>query len=242
MMPLERLPYILWTDDSGQSQILRPNVQENESIELSSEVTEHPVETGVNITDHVRLLPDKVTVAWYFNDAVLRADLLDNTRSQPIAKEIKVPAPSISLFSITGLATGAIGLLTPKEKLIALYYPAPTKPRYVQAYDIIQDIRAQGILVDVKTTTALFREMAIESVSFLRGSAEGDGARVSIGLKKVRFVQSDITIAIPEPKTPRSKPPASSGKGVTTVPPPQESILSKTGGALASFFNPVSGQ
>ena len=45
--------------------------------DVSNQTTEHPVETGAPITDHVISIPLKVTITGFFSDAAFRADIKD---------------------------------------------------------------------------------------------------------------------------------------------------------------------
>lgn len=51
---------LLWTTKAGASKALRFDVILSEGHELSSKVTEHPVEKGASITDFVQKNLDKV--------------------------------------------------------------------------------------------------------------------------------------------------------------------------------------
>jgi len=223
MQPFDKLPYMTWQDDAGHTNVLRPNVQVEESITLDSDITEHPVETGSDITDHIRSKPDMVEVEWFFSDAVTRSDVLD---PHPDIEQVELKAQDpagltlASLTSTSNLLTGAINLLTPKVKYFASFYVPPDKPRYVDAYDKLQELRNNATLVSIKTTTALFDEMAIESVSISRTNGEGNGAKIGIRLKHVRFVQSDITLAVPLPKDARAQPKKDAVTGGPCGPPP----------------------
>jgi hypothetical protein len=221
MMPLERLCYLEFVDDSGQTRRFRPNVLIDEEINLSAEVTEHPVETGANISDHNRAQPDEVTVELFFSDAITRVDIL-SPRPEIEFVEIKVPEQPLSLALLTStanlLSTG-IGLLTPKQKYIAAVYADPDKPRVIEAYEIIQDLRLAGKLVTIKTTVDVFEDMAIMTAVVKRNSGTGNGGNITLTLKKIRFVQSDVTLALPLPKDARSQKKKSAGNEVPFGPP-----------------------
>jgi len=47
-------PYLSWTDDSGTTQTLIFDLVESEEWSSGSDISEHPVEAGANVTDHVR--------------------------------------------------------------------------------------------------------------------------------------------------------------------------------------------
>ena len=57
------------------------DVTESEALELSSTVTEHPVETGANVTDHVRKNLDKLTlVVFVSNTPITDENFVDPTQ------------------------------------------------------------------------------------------------------------------------------------------------------------------
>lgn len=231
MMSLERLAYLEFVDDSGQTRRLRPNVMSEEEINLSSEVTEHPVETGANISDHNRAQPDEVTVQFFFSDAITRVDIL-SPRPEIEFTEITAPEPTLGLATLTStsnLLSAAIGALTPKQRYIVPVYADPDKPRLIEAYEIIQDLRAAGKLVTVKTTVDVFEDMAIMTAVLTRNSGTGSGGNIALTLKRIRFVQSDVTLSIPLPKDARSQKKKSAGNEVPFGPPaPKASAMKKT--------------
>lgn len=63
---------ISWTDDSGTSSTIDFDAELQSSFESPAEVTEHPVESGAAITDHVRPGNDRFTVeAWASNTPIV---------------------------------------------------------------------------------------------------------------------------------------------------------------------------
>jgi hypothetical protein len=60
--PYGSVRYLTWTDASGTVNYWVPDVTISEEWEQGAEVTEHPVEQGANVADHVRVALPKVTL------------------------------------------------------------------------------------------------------------------------------------------------------------------------------------
>lgn len=243
MMPLERLCYLEFVDDSGQTRQLRPNLLVDEEINLSAEVTDYPVETGANISDHNRAQPDEVTVELLFTDAITRVDIL-SPRPEVIHQEVQVPDQPFSLTTLTSTANllaAGIGALTPKQRFTLGAFAPPDKPRVIEAYEVIQELRAKGKLVTVKTTVDVFEDMAIMTAQVKRNSGTGNGGNITLTLKRIRFVSSDVTLAIPLPKDKRSEKKKAAGNEVPFGPPVAKGSAMKKASDAAGFTASGSG-
>lgn len=243
MIDLDLLPYIEYKSDDGQVRRIRPSVQISEEISLSSEVTEHPVESSSNISDHNRAQPEEATVEFFFSNAVTRADIF----SPPLEtqqNELLVPESNFDLNTITsssGLLATVIALGQEKKRYVANSFAPATKSRITEVFDVIQELRLKSQLVTVRTTTTVLEEMAMISAVLTRNASTGNGGNVTISFKRIRFVQSDVTLAIPLPKDARSQKKKSAGNEVPFGPPEAKAGALKRAKNKAGLSTPGSG-
>ena len=81
--------YLAWTDDAGNLQQFRCFVK-SEDYDFGADVTEHPVETGKNITDNVRVKTDEASIFFVESDSPI-----DDNNWSTVSKTIQtftVPA------------------------------------------------------------------------------------------------------------------------------------------------------
>ena len=87
--------YLAWTDDAGNLQQFKCFVKA-EDYDFAAEVSEHPVETGSNITDNVRVKTDEASISFFETDSPLEQN--NWTTVAPGIQVISVPS-QIPLFA-----------------------------------------------------------------------------------------------------------------------------------------------
>lgn len=240
MQRLEDLPCLEWKDDAGQAHRLYPNVMTSETISLESDVTEHPVEVGADITDNISPKPASLTLELFFTDTVTRPDIYEE-RPDVLEQTLDVPeVPPLGLLTTVTSTTNLINALgsaigdllgNTKKTYVATYYSEPAKRRILEAKDIIEDLRTKGTLITAFTSVGVYEEMIVQVATVVVDSTTGNGGRISLNLKRIRFAQSDVTIALPIAAVPRAQPKKEAGKGITTVPEVKSSELKKISNA-----------
>lgn len=83
--------YLSWLDTSGTAQQFVCFVK-SEDYDIGADVTEHPVETGSNITDNVRIKLREAKVAFFETNAPIDSNNWANL--SPTTSIVTVPAPS----------------------------------------------------------------------------------------------------------------------------------------------------
>lgn len=137
----------------------------SEQHQADLEVTEHPVEQGGKIVDHVRAKPLSLTFE----------ALISNT---PLRREDRADS---------GRAEAALARL--------------------------QEFKAQGRLVQARTTLRQYDDMVLTSLATPRDAKSGDALRFSVTLKQVRVVSSQRVKVDPKSvKTERAIPRVDKGK------------------------------
>jgi hypothetical protein len=205
-----------------------------EQTDHTASVTEHPVEDGANVADHIRDNLDEITLEVMISNTPVR-DLNNLYDGQVAGLELKVPrfakpiAPTPGSLMTAGL--NALGnLLNPDEAVKAVVLQFPEKFNHVQyVLSTLLDWKKQGVIGKVITPHRTYPSMAITRVSMTRNGATGDGAPITIDLKEVRLVESKLVTA-PIPTEERGKIMKAKGRQPTSFvrdPAPKKSLLSK---------------
>jgi hypothetical protein len=224
----------------------------------SSEITEHAVERGSNITDHVRPKADRVTMTVFVSECPIfdsRMEIKDfpfplnapqdKTRTLPLALPVN-PGPSI--LTPGGLAS-AVGSLvdqifsSPRSYAATLYdTPTPGSQTVTarlggfsqefdgvrEAFDVLEGLRLTGALLKVLTPKRDYGNMVLEAISMSRNHEDGDGATLTLTFREVRIVDSKKTRA-PASTVPAAKAAENKGAQEPKTKERKASWLSHTG-------------
>ena len=106
---------LIWEDDSGQTVSVRFDVISTETHELLNAITEHSVEEGSNVSDHVRPELDRVMLEGYVsNKPLFRNPGVEDFMDFSVL-ELEIPEKPTELpitpGALTRTITGAIGSL-----------------------------------------------------------------------------------------------------------------------------------
>jgi hypothetical protein len=134
-----------------------------EVITLSSTITEHPIETKEAISDHIFKNPLKVKIEGYITDSPIK-----------IFGILETPLQNNSVDKIIN----SINSFLPFQK--------SAKPS-VQAYQLLTNLYENRQLLNVVTKLNVFKDMAIESISFNNDVNTGQRLEFSAELVQVRF-------------------------------------------------------
>jgi len=142
----------------------------SEQHTLTNTITDHPVETGFNASDHSRPNPDLVTMDCRISNTPLS--------SGQATEAVKAGAFTIQTTTAAAQAAGAIGAVD----------------GYAQGeWAKLRRLRDIGAIVTVATTMGSYDSMAIESISLPRSARNYDAIAFSISFKRIRVVQNKLT-------------------------------------------------
>lgn len=194
---------ITWTDDAGAAQTLELDVDLQESHDLASDITEHPVEEGADVTDHVRPRLRRVTVEGFVSDTPWITNPGVGEVAEFTSVELQLPEKpqQISLsggLSALGSALGeaVFGAKPPLKATILTLEDVKSRKRAI--YDALEDVRLNARICRVLTSLHEYENMLIEQVVPTRTPGDGNGAKFVVTLKEIERVSSDVTVA-PEP-------------------------------------------
>jgi hypothetical protein len=181
--------FLSWIDDANEAQNLYFDLAFSYGSEHSSEITTHPVESGANIADHVRVKPLQIKLDVLITNTPI-ADLPDGSRHG------KVASTKLTYPTAEAAAQG--------PKTLNSYQFSGPNPDYVNdTYTKLWFLHDSHQLLSVTTPIKLYSNLVITSVKFMRDDqASGDAGRFSIELEQLTIVTSDIvdSAVIPEAK------------------------------------------
>lgn len=213
---------------------------------ISAEVTEHPVELGSDVTDHIRPTPRSVQIEGVVSNTPIElpGSHTDGARIDPLPLQIE-GEPSVGAIGIVpgvDQATAILGALRIQATTPRVF--AATPLRWTQEFDRITAVHSalvqtvqESRLVTLVTGLEVYANMAIEDLHAERtGQGGGRYLQFSASLRQVRIVRSQ-TAALPDPVVPRGLPSQSRGKQATSEVDP--STLNE--GASKSFAANLAG-
>lgn len=238
--------FIAWGNpglDASASGQLHFDVVLSEEHEHGAEVSEHPVEQGVNIVDHVRPLADRVELEVFVSNTPIFSD-----DAELGAMTIDVPQPDQDAGFLSILNGGTSGLIDKGLQKLGLIkgLPAQVSPLvmqfagdtdYVQnAMNTLDQLRITATLLEVHTPRHFYSNMILERNTMHRDAGTGTGANFTLSFRNIRVVSSAIVDA-PQPSIVTATPTLDKGKKDTApAPTAKESVLKwLSKGGLSQF-------
>lgn len=234
--------FIVPNDDSGR--VIAFDVIENELHESVVEITDHPVETGVNITDHIRPLPKRLSLTAYTsNTPVVVNPITERGEVRALRLDIPQWTPPIG-FTPGALFRSAIAAIdgaifgSPEFTATLLVFP-DFFDAIVETHEVLLELQTNGVLLQIVTGLRTYDDMVIERVAAPRGAGDA-GIAFGIDIRQIRVVESGQVTAPPVPAddVPGGKP--LENKGAQGAKPPGAGEDAGKGGSIA--FQILSGQ
>lgn len=173
---------VTWLLDDGQEQSILFDATVRDSHESSATITEHPVDEGANISDHIRPDLDQVTLQV----------VVSNT---PIVSPIDHNDGVVGTQQQVELGSGAMASAN-----VLVFDGAVTRVRSV--YEALLDLKNSGTLVNVLTSLREYESMGIKRISPIREAKSGNSLVATVEFKQIRVVSSEI-VPSPEPRQTR---------------------------------------
>lgn len=212
--------YILWrATDKAPAGSLSFDAVTSETVVFGSTVTEFPVESGANVSDHVRENLDTISLEVFASNHPVHGGNHVNPDSprgdvQSVLLDIPVfQRPINSLSAAISAGVGALSKLIFGEKdplRAQLLSFSSSFSATQETYDKLRQLKAEKRIVEVITRDAYLDSMILENVTMPRTPAEGSGAKFSLEFKQIRIVETLQTFA-PVPAEPRGKGVAKAG-------------------------------
>jgi hypothetical protein len=217
--------YLSWgnplTDPALALGALHFDVVISEEHTRAAEVTDHTVETGIAITDHVRPLADVLELEVFVSETPIQSS---DAYVGPLTLQIDQAGGFSSPLGPIGVTIGAItppGSSYPTT-ITAQAMQFDTEHYYVNAaYETMTRLRDTATICSVITPKENYFNMVIARIEMHRDSSTGTSARFRLDMKQVRTVASNI-VSAPLPSISRASNIVNNGKKDPSAPDPRK--------------------
>lgn len=197
---------ITWTDDAGAVVSMVFDVDNQETHEFSTQITEHPVEQGADVADHVRDELESFRLEGYVSDSptVSNGDISQSAALKTIELQIPEMPTLISLSGAISAGVSAVGSAifgAPKPPKAQIVTFDNTRSRKKQTLELLNKTRTQHKLIRILTKMKDYENMLIQQITATRAPQDGTGANFVVAFREVEFVSSEI-VAAPKPSEP----------------------------------------
>lgn len=231
---------LLWVPDRS---ITIPGIVTGDDFDSDSDVTNHPVETGSDITDNVRMTPDELLLECFISnepigvyadlgtlalpkllphpDAIFQGTKLDPPvyHAPPNIAGLPIPNPGVLTRTVTeglrSLSRGENPFQSSTINFMSYQFLQP-KDYVTGLLKTLRELQEAVVLFEVVTPKWHYVDMILQKVAMSRGAQDGTGARFTLKFKQIRTVDVDV-VAAPEPTELRSVPAVNKGSGHATL-------------------------
>jgi hypothetical protein len=224
---MAQLVTIAWTGADGQTYSVSLDATTGQNHEATNTVTEHPVESGSSMSDHIRPDLDTLTLEGVITNTplFLPTDHTDGAREidveiEGVASGVRIPLP------VVGSLVGNIPI-TPTPKGVVRGYD-PAFDRISACYASLLKLRNEGVLCRVITHLRHYDSMAIRRLGVTLDGATGHSLPLSLEFVQIRIGSTE---EVPVPEIPRTR----KDKGATSPGPPDADV-SENASALFNTF------
>ena len=165
----------------------------SEAHVMAATVTDHEIEDGTNITDHVRLQPNKLTIEGLVSDSpVTIIGALIGAGITSVLGEVNKLVPG-GFGSIAAVGAG-IGL----GSLAGAVTGSPRDPR--DAFKYLEELFQNRQPFTIITALKQYESMLVENLTVPRSAEIGKSLKFTMQVKQVRIVQS-ASVLVPSIST-----------------------------------------
>jgi hypothetical protein len=221
---------LTWTNDLGQSASITLDASIEEHHKQSSDVTEHPVEIGPNVSDFVRPQPFALEIQGVISNTPIvlpPASEMDGSRIVPVS----VDGPPHTVGNTLGRPLPGFNFIAgqrvtsiPQRKAATIGFD-PEFDRATKVYNLVMGLVTEGVLLTVVTAIATWENMVLQSADITRNAQVGDALDLNLSLRQVRLAEVD-TVEVPVlPTTKKAKGNKPTKPASPAPEPEQESML-----------------
>lgn len=211
------LSYIVPQD--GSQRILTFDSIDQEQHESIAEVTEHPVENGSNVSDHVRPGNDILGLVATVTNTPIEADTL-RFRGEVKSALVQVPRYEMPFAPTPGFVTRSVAQLGDRTGPVGITVLTFSTPfdAIRERYEELRELLRNGALFDVVTPLREYTDCVFTRVSAPRMAGNGS-VEFGLEIREVKIVSTGAVAAPPVPVEPRGAPAKNKG-GQASQPPP----------------------
>jgi len=217
--------YFVWTDAAGQTKRLYFDATMSEGHEFTAEITEHAVEKGANVTDHVRKNLDRLTLEVMVSNTPIEPTDPQNLRGgRTTSLPLYVPEAQPNLFSLGNISNAiiktvgrAVGLIRPPPSSAVMWHYPGQFDAISEALETLTQLQDEATLIEVITPKKDYENMVLVDIQMVRDKSTGTAQRFQLVLRKLNIVEVQI-VSAPVPTENRGKGPVSKGQKEATEP------------------------
>lgn len=198
---------IMWEDEAGAPYFISVDATLGATHAYNNTVTDHPVEKGANLTDHVRPDPARLQITGQVSntphflpkDHVGGAEMQPRTVEVTVAGFVKVLPVVSATAAIQAITAGSAKPLQPAVlgRVTASSAAAARVVEFNQEFDRVVEVfqelvrlRNKGTLLRVLTRYVEYENMVIEVLTFPEDPNIGESLVFDMSLKQVRTVET----------------------------------------------------
>lgn len=209
---------LIWKDTSKvPGGMLAFDAVLNEHHGKNAKATEHPVESGSNISDHVQVERDTLELQVMITQTPIdQYNPTGNKVGKAAVKELDVPRFSPPLSPTPGALYSTLGhaiksLLSPEKSFRAtvLDFGGQSYNFIKEAQDTLWSLINNAVIIDVFTTTRLYQNMLLEEAPMVREAGKGGKAIFTLKFTQLETVSATTTVV---PRDPKAVPKKDNGK------------------------------
>jgi hypothetical protein len=204
---------------------------------MQSDVTEHPVEEGVDVSDHIRPKPNEIRLECKVTNTPARLPFSHADGSIESVETIDVPDRELFGFRIgAGSFSIPVSIGTPQSAVMTSY--SPGFDRVASVFDELRAIHEDRRVVTIRTTLRDYLNMAITDIAIQRQDAKTKVLEFTITARQIASAESR-TVEAPRPVQQRAKSNVSAGRQAAAEAAPEspqaeqaQSVLSQLSGII----------
>lgn len=202
---------LIWETDAGELDSIVFDVTLREVLVASADVTEHAVETGANVSDHVRPSIRKATFEVVVSDSpstVPTSQMFGVTGRVQSADLNGGKTPELSKPSSGGRAA-EYQQRDARATAQVLQFDGEFSRRQ-RVYETLERLRSSATVVIATADLVQLEDCVISELTAPRETKDGDAIVFSLTLTQIRFAETAL-VEVPVPEEPRGLPPADTG-------------------------------
>ncbi len=165
----------------GTSGMVQVDASITEQHTTTTQVTEHPVESGPDVTDHIRPMPRRISLS----------GIISNT---------PIYTPATQMRGVTGASGSFQVQIGNRQVNYQAFQFSDEFDRVRDAYGELISAALGGALFEIMTTLATYENMAITNFDVPRSAGTGGALQFQIQFQEIRIVDTQEVTALPSKK------------------------------------------
>lgn len=196
---------LVFTNDAGEAEVVTFDATLRETLSAGATVTEHAVETGADVADHVRPSVRKAVFEVFVSDSPAEepSTLMYGARGRVASVELQAGAQRVMKRGATGAKAAEYVNEAVKVSASVLQFDAPFARRE-RVYEKLEQIRSERRVCIAICELAELDDVVITNLSAPLDDKSGDGIAFSLEVTQIRFATSQ-TVEVPDPESPRER-------------------------------------